>query len=418
MRTFIINIQKTRLLFLSGFFALLLLSGCSTVTTPPTAKSTDSKLNALQSVPWSEADQVIEADASRQDWAAALNESAGYFAKKKPEAKIHFGNHWVTALQMTRSIRELASVAQSSDSISLKTYLEKNFLLFRSVGNDNKGNVLVTAYYEPLLNGSLTKSDKYKYPLYNKPKDLLKISLTNWLPKKKKKIIARFADKKLTPYYNRAEIDIEKSLENQNLELVWVDNLVDLFFLQIQGSGRVALAEGGVLRVGYHEANGHPYHSIGRILIKEGAISREKMSLPAIRKWLRENPSQQDRLLNANPSYVFFRKLSGGPYGNISVSLTPGRSIATDYRIFPKGAAGMLITTLPHFSKDEGENIIDWQSSARFIVNQDTGGAIRGPGRVDLFLGFGADAEQTAGIMKQGGSKLYFIAPKQQSHYK
>ncbi|MBF0444388.1 MAG: MltA domain-containing protein [Magnetococcales bacterium] len=418
MIKFITNIQKTRLLPLSGFFVLLLLAGCSAVPTTPLATATQAEQNVLQPMPWSEAKQVITADTSLKEWAVALNASAEYFAKKKPATKINFGKHTVSALQMTRSLRELASVAQSEDSLALQTYLEKNFLLFRSVGNDQKGNVLVTAYYEPLLYGSLTRSDRYKYPLYNKPKDLLKISLTPWLPKKKKKIIARFADKTLTPYYDRAEIDLEKRLANRSLELVWVDNLVDLFFLQIQGSGRVELAEGGVLRVGYHEANGHPYHSIGRILIQEDAISREKMSLPAIRQWLRQNPSQRDRLLNANPSYVFFRKLSGGPYGNIAVALTPGRSIATDYRIFPRGAAGMLITTLPHFSKNDQKNTVDWQQSARFIVNQDTGGAIRGPGRVDLFLGFGEEAEQTAGIMKQGGSKLYFIAPKLQNQDK
>jgi membrane-bound lytic murein transglycosylase A len=410
---FITNTQKTRLLPLSGFFVLLLFAGCSSVPTQTPVKSPQTEQSVLQPVPWSEAGEVINADTSLEKWAVALNESAGYFAKKKPTTKIHFGKHTVSALQMTRSIRELASVAKTSDSLSLQTYLEKNFLLFRSVGNDQKGNVLVTAYYEPLLKGSLTRSDRYRYPLYNKPHDLLKISLTPWLAKNKKKIVARFADNKLTPYYDRAEIDLEKNLANRSLELVWVDNLVDLFFLQIQGSGRVALAEGGVLRVGYHEANGHPYHSIGRILIKEGAISREKMSLPAIRQWLRENPSQQDRLLNANPSYVFFRELNGGPYGNISVALTSGRSIATDYRIFPRGAAGMLITTLPRFSENDKQNAVDWQQSARFIVNQDTGGAIRGAGRVDLFLGFGAEAEQTAGIMKQGGSKLYFIAPRQ-----
>ncbi|MBF0383838.1 MAG: MltA domain-containing protein [Magnetococcales bacterium] len=403
--------QKTRLTILSGFFVLLLLAGCGAIPKTEPAKPTKADDNILQPVLWSEAAQVLAQDTTLSKWAEALNASAGYYARKKPTAKISFGSHTVTALHMTRSLTELAEVAQSSDPLSLKAYLEKNFLLFRSVGNDQKGNVLVTAYYEPLLKGSLTKSERYKYPLYGKPKDLLKVSLTPWLPKKKKKIIARFSDNKLSPYYDREEIDLEKSLANRNLELVWVDNLVDLFFLQIQGSGRVALDEGGVLRVGYHEANGHPYHSIGRILIKDGEISREDMSLPAIRKWLRENPSQRDRLLNANPSYIFFRKLKGGPYGNISVSLTPDRSIATDYRIFPKGAPGMLTTTLPRFSEDN-QSVVEWQESSRFIVNQDTGGAIRGPGRVDLFLGFGQKAELTAGIMKQGGSRLYFIAPK------
>jgi membrane-bound lytic murein transglycosylase A len=396
-----------------GVFAvfMLLLAGCETMpeTTDTPAEKAGEKLIP---VAWSAAQQTLKEDISLNDWSDALEASVGYFAKKKPAAKVNFGSYSVSALEMTRSTRKLAAMARSGDSQAFQTFLQENYQLFRSVGNDQKGNVLVTAYYEPLLKGSLKPTDRYKYPLYNRPKDLLKISLNPWLPKMNKKIVARLDGKKLRPYFSREEIDLDKKLAQNNLELVWVDDLVDVFFLQIQGSGRVQLTDGGVLRVGYHGANGHPYHSIGRILIKEGAISRENMSLPALRKWLRENPSQQDRLLNANPSYVFFRKLKGGPYGNISVALTPGRSIATDYRIFPRGAPGILITTLPHFSTTSDN--INWQQSSRFIVNQDTGGAIRGAGRVDLFLGFGDKAEQTAGIMKQSGSTLYFIAPKEQ----
>ncbi|MBF0446761.1 MAG: MltA domain-containing protein [Magnetococcales bacterium] len=367
----------------------------------------------LLPVAWTEADPALDTDRNLQDWAKALEASAGYFSRKKPDAAIQFGDYEVTALQMSRSIRKLAEMARSASPQDFRTYLHENFRLFRSVGNDQQGNVLVTAYYEPLLHGSLQRTARYKFPLYRLPEDLLRIDLSYWLPEMKgKKITARLADNTLKPYYDRAEIDLDNRLANKNLELAWTDDLVDIFFLQIQGSGRIKMEDGALLRVGYHGANGHAYQSIGKILIDEGAISREKMSLPALRAWLRDNPGQQDRLLNANPSYVFFRLLEDGPFGNIQVPLSPGRSIATDHRLFPKGAPALLKTTLPRFSDAKLDSEpIDWQPSFRFVVNQDTGGAIRGAGRVDLFLGFGTEAEQTAGVMKQSGSALYFIAP-------
>ncbi|MBF0358242.1 MAG: murein transglycosylase A [Magnetococcales bacterium] len=402
--------QKTRSLLTRGLIVLLLaIAGCKTTATTST-NTTYTKADSLIPIPWSEAPEALKQEHSLNDWADAIEASIGYYARKKPTAEVNFGTYKVSAIDMTRSLRKLANLARSDDNKALQVFLQENFKLFRSVGSNNQGNVLVTAYYEPLLQGSLQRSKRYKYPLYKRPKDIFDISLSPWLPEMKKKITARFDGKKLTPYYDREEIDIEKNLDKKNLELVWVDDLVDVFFLQIQGSGRVQLEEGGVIRVGYNGANGHPYRSIGKILIEEGAISREDMSLPAIRNWLDKNPSQQSRLLNANPSYVFFRKLKGGPYGNISVALTPERSIATDYRIFPKGAPGVLVTTIPNFSKNSSTEVT-WQNNTRFIVNQDTGGAIRGPGRVDLFLGFGEIAEKTAGIMKQSGSALYFIAP-------
>ncbi len=395
--------------------ALLFVAGCQSMpeeTASPAPPAATDKVPGEVMIPvaWDNADTVLAAESSLTDWADAIEASVGYFARKKPEAKFKFGAHEVAALAMSRAMQKLAAMARTRNRAEFTDYLKDNFLLFRSVGNDGRGNVLVTAYYEPLLHGSKSRSNRYRHPLYTRPGDLLQVNLDPWLPQLKKRIVARLDGASLQPYYDREEIELEKRLADKNLELVWVDDPLDLFFLQIQGSGRVQLDDGGVMLVGYNGANGRPYRSIGKILIDEGAISRKDMSLPALRKWLKENPAQQDRILNANPSYVFFRKLSGGPYGNISVALTPERSIATDHRIFPKGAPGMLITTIPHFTGNGSK--VEWRQSARFIVNQDTGGAIRGPGRVDLFLGFGDAAEKSAGIMKQSGSSLFFIAPK------
>ncbi|MBF0429000.1 MAG: MltA domain-containing protein, partial [Magnetococcales bacterium] len=189
----------------------------------------------------------------------------------------------------------------------------------------------------------------------------------------------------------------------------WVNDPIDLFLLHIQGSGRIMLPSGSTMRVGYAASNGHPYQSIGSLLIKENQISSENMNLPALRQWLRDNPKQRDRVLFSNPSYVFFRKIEEGPFGNIAVPLTGERSMATDANIFPKGAPGMIYVTMPEFAEDG--TVTNWRAQLRFTVNQDTGGAILGPGRVDYFMGFGEQALRTAGLMKQTGSSLYFIAP-------
>lgn len=366
----------------------------------------------LQPVDWAEIREVFKSEHSLAAWGDALEKSGEYYSRLSPEATIAFDSYKVSAVDMARSMLKLAAIVKLGERQKLQTFLQKNYRLLGSVGDDQRGNVLVTAYYEPLLKGSLKPTKRYKYPIYRRPPDLLDIRLTPWIPTMdKRRIIARVDGDTLRPYFNREEIDLEKRLANKNLELAWVDDQLDLFFLQIQGSGRVQLTDGSMLRVGYHGANGHAYNSIGKILIEEGAISREDMSLPALRKWLKNNPTQQERILNANPSYVFFRKIDGGPYGNIDVALTPDRSIATDYHIFPKGAPGVLSTTTPRFADSKGDTVVDWQHSLRFVVNQDTGGAIRGAGRVDLFMGFGDGAERSAGIMKQSGSRLYFLAP-------
>lgn len=410
--TFFSTIRRS--LFGGWFLLQLLLSGCG--TTPSAMEGATpqaSTENVLVAVPWDEAEQALQSDRALEDWADALEASSTYYAKKAPASPIPFGSYTVTARDMRQAVDGLAKQARLGQPERLRHFLRDRFQLFRSVGQPPSGDVLVTAYYEPLLHGARTPSKKYSHPLYRRPADLLDVSLSPWFPdKKNQKIIARFDGKNLTPFYDREEIEMERQLAGKNLELAWVDDPIDLFFLQIQGSGRVQLDDGTTLRVGYHGANGHPYRSIGKILIQEGAIRREAMSLPALRTWLRDHPKEQDRILNANPSYVFFRRLDGGPYGNIAVPLTPTRSIATDHRLFPKGAPGLLKTTRPHFDSAQHEQASGWEPSFQFVVNQDTGGAIRGPGRVDLFMGFGQEAEQTAGLMKQSGSALYFIAPK------
>ncbi|MBF0140139.1 MAG: MltA domain-containing protein [Magnetococcales bacterium] len=365
----------------------------------------------MDPVPWSEVQEVFAGDTNLKNWASALEQSAIYYGKLPATTTFTFGNEHVDAKTMRQAVNKLAHAVRTLNPKELEILLTSSYRLYQSPGSDRAGNVLVTAYYEPLLHGSLKRSKKYRFPLYKRPPDLEEVNVADWRSDPKgKRVIGRKVKGKMVPYYDRADIDRHKRLEKRGLELVWVDNELDAFFLQVQGSGRVLLDNGQTMRVGYHCTNGHPYRSIGKLLIEEKQISKEDMSLPSLRTWLQQHPDQITRVFEYNPSYVFFRKMSGEPQGNTAVPLTPGRSVATDHRLFPKGAPGLLKTSLPILAADK-KTVTGWRKEIRFVVNQDTGGAIAGPGRVDLFTGFGDEAESIAGIMKSEGSSLYFIAP-------
>jgi membrane-bound lytic murein transglycosylase A len=277
------------------------------------------------------------------------------------------------------------------------------------VGSDGQGKVLVTGYYEPMLSCRSNPDDVYKYPLYKRPGDIVEIDLTlfgNDFPRNK--LSARIEGRKILPYYSREEIDQKQALGGRNLEMLWCRDLVDIYFLQIQGSGKADLGGGDIVSILYDGQNGRQYKSLGKQLIDKGAIEKENMSMPAIREYLRSHPEEVVPLLNQNPSYIFFRMDMGPSLGNIGVPLTPGRSIATDSKLLPKGALAFIETQKPII---ENGAIKEWTPFTRFVLNQDTGGAIKGPGRVDLFWGQGAEAELSAGYMQQEG-KLYFLFRK------
>jgi membrane-bound lytic murein transglycosylase A len=212
------------------------------------------------------------------------------------------------------------------------------------------------------------------------------------------------------PYYTRAEIDFAQQLAGRNLELVWVDNLVDLFFLQVQGSGMIKLDDGSLLRVGYADKNGHRYRAIANLLVQEQVIPADQVSMQRIRAYLAQHPERVEQVLSYNPSYVFFSEQQGNAVGSLGVPLTPYRSIATDSRLFPKAALTLIQTEKPEL--DAQNQIQRWVPFRRFVLNQDTGGAIRGPQRVDLFTGAGVVSEVIAGHMKQRGT-FYFLLKKE-----
>ncbi len=268
--------------------------------------------------------------------------------------------------------------------------------LVSDLAEDRAASGLFTGYYEAALRGALTQGGVYQTPLYKRPDDLVLVGLgefkKNW---KGKRLAGRLENGQLVPYASRSEIDAGK-LRGKNLELVWVDDPVDAFFLHIQGSGRVVFADGSTMRVGYDGHNGHDYTSIGRILIDRGEVSKEEMSMQAIRSWLAAHPDKGQELMRENSSFIFFRELKDdGPIGAQGVALTPGRSLAIDKRFLPLGLPLYLHT----FTDPVTPNPI-----SRLVVAQDTGGAIKGVVRGDVFWGFGEEAAMRAGKMKETGS--------------
>lgn len=290
------------------------------------------------------------------------------------------------------------------DADAIRAFFQDQFSPYRITQTDGGDEGLITGYYEPLLRGSRELTPKYRYPLYAPPDDLLVVDLSSLYPELKNlRLRGRLQGNKVVPYFSRSEIEAGKA-PVQGKEIAWVDDPVELFFLQIQGSGRIRMEDGSLLRVGYADQNGYPYKSIGKWLVDHGEMTLDKASMEGIKDWARRNPDRLPELLAANPSYVFFRVLpnqDGGPLGALGVPLTPERSVAVDPRAIPLGAPVWLATTRPN--SDE--------TMDRLVLAQDTGGAIRGNVRADFFWGFGDKAGTLAGAMKQKG-RMWLLLPK------
>ncbi len=284
----------------------------------------------------------------------------------------------------------------------VREFLQRYFTPHRIYGQYGKLEGLITGYYEPILNGSLTKTEKYAYPIYAPPEDMLTIELADLYPDLKgMRLRGRLEGNKIVPFHSREIID-GKAQPLAGKEIVWVDDPYGSFFLQIQGSGRVRLDDNTMMGVNYADQNGHPYFAIGKKLVEMQEVALEDISLFTIRKWLEDNPARADEVLNSNPSYVFFHlreDINEGPRGSLNVPLTAERSLAVDKRVIPLGTPVWLDTTLP-----------DGSAYQRLMVAQDTGGAISGPVRADVFFGTGKRAELLAGEMKQKG-RMYALLP-------
>ena len=309
----------------------------------------------------------------------------------------------LTKQAVWRAACEEARQLRAADNGAIRGFFETRFTPWQAVNPDGGREGLITGYYEPLLKGSRAREKPYLHPIYGVPDDLLVIDLAELYPDLKSfRLRGRLDGRKVVPYYSRAEL-AHRDAQLAGKAFLWVDDPVELFFLQVQGSGRIELPDGSRLRVGYAEQNGHPYQSIGRWLAERGELKLEQTSMQGIKDWAKAHPKRLTELLNANPSFVFFRELpdtGGGPFGALGVPLTPGRSIAVDPRAIPLGAPVFLATTWPNSEKP----------LRRLMLAQDTGGAIRGVVRADFFWGFGAEAGAEAGRMRQKG-EMWVLLP-------
>ncbi len=374
---------------------VLLLAGCTTAPVKPVATASEPPLLRYEAVDW-QALPGFREDDTTQAWPALL---ASCGAARMPAAWTAFCS--------------AAAQVGLRDAAAQRTLLTSRLRAYRVITETRDGKHeahdtgLITGYYEPILKGSRKRGGAFQTPLYSVPGDLVTVELGDLYPALKgERIRGRLQGKRVTPYPDRAQLADGKVLAGR--EIVWVDSAIDAFFLQIQGSGRVQLEDGSMLRLAFADVNGHPYRAIGRYLVERGELTVDTATGPGLRQWLAEHPERQNEVFNSNPSVVFFREEKPGdpavgPNGSLAVPLAAGRSLAIDPRLLPLGAPFYLATTHP----------VTGAPLQRLMLAQDTGGAIRGALRADLFWGLGTEAGDIAGRMRQDGA-LWLLWPVDQ----
>lgn len=409
-------------------FLVLLLSlfaGCARVP----AKS------AQEAMRMAAAPEVLQDDLGLQSLRAGIREHAEFLKTHgKADEKLIFGPRQISRDLYVKALFFLLDSTRDVSSIeAFATRVRENFDFYEIFGKKEWGEVFVTSYYDPVIEGSRQRSERFSRPVYAVPQDLVSVDMSSYadrfpdLEALKSEVVEQKSRAGIlrgrlvqggkdggvahvVPYYSRDEIDKGQKLAGRNLELAWLDP-IDAFFLQIQGSGTVVFEDGGSLRLGYAAQNGYPYVAIGKFL--KDVIPPEKMSLQAIDRYLRTLPPEKiQEMLNRNPSYVFFRKLPGRSVTSIGAEVMAGRTVATDQKYFPKGALAYLDIERPVFAHEQAVEPREWVPAPRFVFDQDTGGAIRGPDRLDLYWGQGRLAGQTAGVMKNWG-RLYYLFPNE-----
>jgi membrane-bound lytic murein transglycosylase A len=339
--------------------------------------------------PFAESDRPsLLDDGDADSLRSAIAQSLAWLDRQPQNRSLSFGSRRVTVAEYAGGLRRLVmQLANDPPAEVIEERVLAEFDVLASVGRLD-GAVLLTGYHEPVIEVSERQRPEYPIPVLGLPANFT----GGW---------------KYPRYLSRAEIEAGR-LGAAARPLAWARDPVDVFFMEVEGSGTLRFPDGREIRVGPAATNGHPYRSIGRLLIDEGRLTEESVSMQAIRAWLAENPAERGRILRHNQSVVFFRQLTGPPLGSLGVPLTPARSIATDARVFPPAALAFVRTERPRRLPD---GRVGWSPVSRFVLNQDTGGAIRGPGRVDVFWGRGAEAELAASEMRQLGD-LYFLVPK------
>jgi membrane-bound lytic murein transglycosylase A len=349
-------------------------------------------------------------DGDRQSLLRVIETTGDYLKRIPPDRSYPLGPYQVSAANLLETLILFRTLAEKNETNpALHEAIVKNFDIVQADGIDGKGEVLFTGYYEPILEARATQNGEFRFPLYRKPDDLVELDLGEFKSGSSERIVGRVREGKLIPYYARGEIERNRTLEGKGLELAWIRDPIALFFLHIQGSGLLKFENGERRRVHYDGSNGRPYRSIGKLLRDSRRIPAEGLSMQAIRGYLVEHPQERESILHHNESYIFFQFVNEGPLGNLGVPLTEGRSIAIDPLIFPRGGLAYFITEKPRVDPNSGK--VTFEPLTRFALSQDTGSAIQGAGRVDLFWGTGKEAEEIAGRMMARGS-LYFLVKK------
>jgi membrane-bound lytic murein transglycosylase A len=376
--------MKARFLLAALFF--LSLAGCAVSPVQPVKGTEAAVLVKLSGgdIP------VLVDDLDAESLDTAVARSLEYLDKRKT-AGFRTGDCDYTAADMREGLLGFRDIVRTFDTAEDRMKkIRDGFDVYKASGSDGKGAVLFTGYYEPVLNGSLEATDRYRYPIYRVPADLPANGTT-------------------APYLSRREIDGGQALAGRGLEIAWVDDPVELFFLHIQGSGMIKLPDGHVIQVSFARSNDRPFRGIGRYMAEKGILSQQGLSNQRIKKYLRDHPDEQTEIFYFNERYIFFRIVNNGPVGALGVTVTGGRTIAVDPVIYPQAGLAFIRLRKPVLNKENGRNT--WVPFSRFVLAQDVGAAIKGPGRIDLFCGGGEEAELVAGSLKEKG-ELYFLVKK------
>ncbi len=399
-----------QLLFLAGSLAFI--SGC---VSSPKPSSPANVVAALGPVPASSSLGRVSTDS----WPAlfddsdtpslrqALEQSASYYLSLPPSQRFRLAGDTYTARDLAESTIYFDSLVRelSPGTTAFQLAVHENFVLYQSTGADRKGTVTFSSYYEPTMPARLTRDSSYRFPMYGRPKDLVDVNLGLFdVNYQGARIAGRQVDHSLIPYFTRADIDSKGTLNKKGLEIAWAKDPLDIFFMQIEGSGWLDLGAGQLTRIRYDGDNGRPYRSAGLYLISKGKVKAQGFNHDRFKSYMDTHPTERQQILNVDERYIFFRldtsSAAAFAFGDIDVPLTPGRSIATDPKIFPKGMLGWI--DVPKTAMGP---------IRRFVLSQDEGGAIQGPGRVDFFAGSGSAAEKFATHLWDTG-RLYFLVKK------
>lgn len=344
----------------------------------------------------------------------SIEMSLAYLNRLPDERRLKFGTDHYTVLHVKKSLEVFARLLKENPTEErINRIIREECFVYRSIGQKETGEVLFTGYYEPILPAGRTPTPDFSTPVHPKPQDMVEIDLSRFAADLKgRTIVGQYTGKTVIPYPSRKQIRETTDFNSMAPPIVWLRDEIDLLILQIQGSGRVELQDGTQMHILYDGSNGRPYRSIGKLLIDEGRISRRKMSMQAIRSYLRRHPENKNRIMDHNPRYIFFKAAEDGPVGALGQPLTPMRSLAVDRSVMPSAALAFI--TVPLAQVSPAGRILGWQPYQGFALSQDTGSAIIGPGRVDLFMGHGLQAEVGAGHLKHPGA-VYFLVLKPNS---